>query len=216
VLPGCLVARLIGVLEAKQVEGGKSEQNDRLIAVAAEAHDHTNIKKLRDLNPTLLDELEHFFISYNEARGKTFRVLARRGPAAAQRLVRNSMTGKKMKTANTAKYRGKFQVIVESRDAEAAMMTLGPGAASDEELSNEHPRCEQWTYVIRGTGEALVVPTGKRRRNVQLKTGALLLIEKGERHQIRNTGTRPLVTLTFYVPRAYDQEGELRESAKAN
>ena len=86
---------MIGVLEAKQVEGGKSARNDRLVVVAAEAHDYSSAKKLDDLNPTLLDELEYFFISYNQARGKAFRVLARRGPAAAQRLVRNATTGKK-------------------------------------------------------------------------------------------------------------------------
>lgn len=119
-----------------------------------------------------------------------------------------------MKTANTARRRSKFEIVIESRDAEAAMMTLPPGGESDEKINNEHPRCEQWLFVIRGTGQATLLPKGKRRRNVRLKAGSLLLIEKGERHQIRNSGTQPLVTLNFYVPRAYRIDGKLRASAQ--
>ena len=40
------------------------------------------------------------------------------------------------------------------------MMTLQPGGTSDDEPSNEHPRSEQWVFVLSGTGEALI---GKRR-----------------------------------------------------
>src|SRR5438045_4824645 len=68
---GCLVeARVIGVIEANQTEDGQTERNDRIIAVAAESHTHRDIKSLDDLNKTLLGEIEHFFVSYNEQRGK--------------------------------------------------------------------------------------------------------------------------------------------------
>ncbi|AIE86123.1 inorganic diphosphatase [Fimbriimonas ginsengisoli] len=89
VYPGCLVpSRLIGVIEAEQTErGGKTERNDRLIAVAANSRVHETIKDLGDLSGPLLDEIEHFFISYNEAKGKQFCPKARRGHTAANRLV---------------------------------------------------------------------------------------------------------------------------------
>jgi inorganic pyrophosphatase len=85
---GCLVeSRVIGVIEANQTEDGKMERNDRIIAVAAESHTHRDIKSLADLNDTLLDEIEHFFVSYNQERGKKFKSLGHRGPKRARSLV---------------------------------------------------------------------------------------------------------------------------------
>jgi len=86
---GCLVpARLVGVITAQQRErDGTVEQNDRLIAVASDSHTHEGVRKIDDLNPQLLDEIEHFFISYNEMRGKTFTPTARKGPRAAKTIV---------------------------------------------------------------------------------------------------------------------------------
>jgi hypothetical protein len=34
-----------------------------------------------------LKEIEHFFVSYNEERGREFRVIGRAGPERARRLV---------------------------------------------------------------------------------------------------------------------------------
>jgi len=86
---GCLIeSRLLGVIEAEQSENGKTERNDRLIAVAAKSQTHAEIKSLSDLSPTLLKEIEQFFIFYNRERGKNFRPLARHGPKRAERLVR--------------------------------------------------------------------------------------------------------------------------------
>jgi inorganic pyrophosphatase len=88
---GCLVeARLIGVIEATQTEKNKKERNDRLIAVAAESHTHGHIRKMSDLNSTLLEEIEHFFISYNESRGKKFKPIGRYGPKRARRLIKTA------------------------------------------------------------------------------------------------------------------------------
>ena len=89
--PGCLVeTRLIGVIEAIQGENGKRERNDRLIGVAAKSHTHESLKSLKKVDSTLVDEIEHFFVSYNAARGKKFKPLARKGPKAAKRLVQKS------------------------------------------------------------------------------------------------------------------------------
>jgi inorganic pyrophosphatase len=93
---GCLVeSRLLGVIEAEQTEEGKTERNDRLIAVAKNSHTHGSLKSLLNVEPKLIDEIEHFFVSYNEVRGKKFRPLARKGPAAATRLIKQSRRKKK-------------------------------------------------------------------------------------------------------------------------
>jgi inorganic pyrophosphatase len=89
VAAGVLVpARLIGVIEAEQTEKGKTERNDRLIAVAADSRTHHGVRALSDLSETLVCEIEHFFESYNEARGKRFKPVGRAGPDRAQSLVR--------------------------------------------------------------------------------------------------------------------------------
>lgn len=85
---GCLIeARLIGVIEARQTEDGKTERNDRLIAVAQESRTHGEIDELSDLPENLVHEIEHFFVSYNAAKGKQFEPIGRAGARAAKRLV---------------------------------------------------------------------------------------------------------------------------------
>lgn len=118
-----------------------------------------------------------------------------------------------MRHISTTGHPNKFEVLFNTRALQAATMTLKRGATSDDELGNEHPRCEQWLYVITGTATATLA-SALRKRTVQLKTGSLLVIEKGERHQIRNTGTRPFRTLNFYVPPAYNEDGEVKATAK--
>ncbi|HVE59583.1 MAG TPA: inorganic diphosphatase [Pyrinomonadaceae bacterium] len=86
---GCLVpSRLIGVIEAEQTErDGRKERNDRLIAVAADSHTHSDVKSINDLNETLVDQIEHFFVSYNQIKGKEFKPLGRFGARKAKELV---------------------------------------------------------------------------------------------------------------------------------
>ena len=79
---------LLCVIEAEQSEDGKTERNDRLIAVAAKSPTHSEIRSLSDLSPTLINEIEHFFVSYNQQRGKKFRPLGRHGPKRAEQLVK--------------------------------------------------------------------------------------------------------------------------------
>jgi len=86
---GCLVeVRLIGVLEAKQTQRGRTMRNDRLIGVAAESRTYKKIRKLSDVPGPLLRSVEQFFVTYNAQRGRRFRVIARSGPIRARRLVR--------------------------------------------------------------------------------------------------------------------------------
>ena len=85
---GCLVSsRLIGVIEANQTEEEKTERNDRLIAVAEESRNHKDVRSLDDLNQNLTNEIEHFFVSYNEAKGKKFESLGRFNADKAKKIV---------------------------------------------------------------------------------------------------------------------------------
>jgi inorganic pyrophosphatase len=72
--PGCIVeCRIVGALKAKQTEKNKkTEENDRLIAVSVVSSRYSDVNELKDLNKNLLNEIEHFFISYNEQEGKKF------------------------------------------------------------------------------------------------------------------------------------------------
>ena len=94
-----------------------------------------------------------------------------------------------------------FRVAFGNRRAQAAEMTITPGDAEGG-VHNRHGGADQWLFVVAGTGTATV--GGKR---VKLKPGTLLLVEKGERHEIRNDGDEPLRTLNVYVPPAYRSDG---------
>lgn len=92
VFPGCLVhARLLGVIEAEQTEEGRTKRNDRLLAVAAESVDHRDLRVIGDLDASLLDQIEHFFVSYQAAEGHEFKPIGRYGPERAERLVWDGM-----------------------------------------------------------------------------------------------------------------------------
>jgi mannose-6-phosphate isomerase-like protein (cupin superfamily) len=80
-------------------------------------------------------------------------------------------------------------------------MTFAPGE-TEGGPDNRHKGVDQWLYVVSGTGAAIV--EGER---VELRGGTLVLIARGETHEIRNTGDTPLRTLNVYVPPAYTEEG---------
>ena len=81
-------------------------------------------------------------------------------------------------------------------------MVLPPGKAEGDS-DNRHRGADQWLFVESGTGVATV-----NKRRYALKPGTLLLIEKGDEHKILNNGRALLRTLNFYVPPAYDSEGD--------
>ena len=87
-------------------------------------------------------------------------------------------------------------------------MVIAPGG-KEGGSDNRHRGADQWLFVVDGSGLAII--EGARR---QLRRGSLVLIEHGERHEIRNTGKALLVTLNFYTPPAYTQRGILRRPGK--
>ena len=104
--------------------------------------------------------------------------------------------------SKTLRFGKGFRVAFEVRKAQAAEMVIPPGG-SEGGADNRHRGADQWLFVVSGSGVATV--EGKR---VPLKPGTLLVIEKGERHEVRNTGRTLLKTLNFYYPPAFDAEGD--------
>jgi inorganic pyrophosphatase len=96
VYPGCVVpSRLIGVIEAEQTEEGETHRNDRLLAVAANSGVHRSVRQLSDLSQDLVAQIEHFFVSYNEMKGKRFEVTRRAGHRRAVAVVTAAMKKQK-------------------------------------------------------------------------------------------------------------------------
>ena len=95
-----------------------------------------------------------------------------------------------------------FRIVFGNRRSQAAEMVLGPGDAEGGP-DNLHRGADQWLYVVSGRGVAVV--NGKR---YGLRSGTLMLIEHGDKHEIRNAGRGPLRTVNFYVPPGYTKDGE--------
>ena len=89
---GCLVTcRVVGVLIGDQAESRRPHEkrvrNDRIVAVAGASRTHEDIEDLRDLNGSMLDQVDAFFVHYHSTLGQRYRVLGRKGPRDAWKLV---------------------------------------------------------------------------------------------------------------------------------
>lgn len=102
-----------------------------------------------------------------------------------------------------------FRVALGNRRSQVAEMVLPPGGAEGGR-DNRHRGADQWLYVVSGTGSARV--NGKQ---VALRAGTLLLIEHGDKHEVKNTGRGLLRTLNVYVPPAYTRSGNELPTGRA-
>ena len=94
---GCHIScRLIGVIEANQTEDGDTYRNDRLVAVANDAHNYRELRSIHDVSKNLLNELVHFFKSYNKISGKEFELIGFRAAQTALSLVDEATTGRRV------------------------------------------------------------------------------------------------------------------------
>ena len=85
---GCLLdVRLIGVIEALQIENSKRTVNNRLVGVSIHSYAHGEITSIEDVNRTVLTQVEEFFVSYNKGRGKKFKLRGLHGPKRAAKLM---------------------------------------------------------------------------------------------------------------------------------
>ncbi|HZZ28565.1 MAG TPA: inorganic diphosphatase [Pirellulales bacterium] len=89
--PGCLVqARVIGIIQAEQGRNGRRIRNDRIIAVAAAETNYKKLRSHRDIDPRLLTEYEHFFVSYHSLKGKKYHIRGVHGPRLAMRILKRA------------------------------------------------------------------------------------------------------------------------------
>jgi len=89
---GCLIQiRIVGIIEAKQSQDGETERNDRLLDVAIHSYDHEDVNTIDDVSKTLLDQVEAFFVSYNQQRGKKFNIIGTGGPKKALKFLKAGM-----------------------------------------------------------------------------------------------------------------------------
>jgi len=89
---GCLLeVRVIGVISAEQKDDGKKEENDRLLGVAIHSYQHEDMTSIEQVSGVLLSQVEAFFVSYNEQRGKSFKVTGTGGPKKALKLLKAGM-----------------------------------------------------------------------------------------------------------------------------
>jgi inorganic pyrophosphatase len=63
----------------------------RLIAVPVTEVNKPEVRKIEDVDPARLEQLEYFFVSYNLAQGRKFRPGRPQGPKAAGRLLRAAL-----------------------------------------------------------------------------------------------------------------------------
>ena len=93
--PGCvLLVRLLGVMESEQTVKGKTQRNDRLIAVSETSQMYANLQSLDDIPKQALTEIEQFFANYHRLQGKQSRTLALKDAAAAEELIEQSRKSK--------------------------------------------------------------------------------------------------------------------------
>jgi inorganic pyrophosphatase len=104
--PGTVVeVQLLGVMEADQTEeDGQTVRNDRLVALARGSTERGALHSLKDLDPTLIAQLESFFETYNRFEGKSFHPRSLHGPTRARRLMERARTAQPRARAS-AKHR---------------------------------------------------------------------------------------------------------------
>ena len=78
---------LVWVQAEQQDKGERRKRNDRIIAVVKKSHRYARCKSIADIAANVLQEIENFFIAYNQQKGGRFRPMSRRGPQAALRLL---------------------------------------------------------------------------------------------------------------------------------
>ncbi|HEX5155244.1 MAG TPA: inorganic diphosphatase [Parafilimonas sp.] len=89
--PGCVMdCRIIGGITAKQTEKGKTVRNDRFLAVPAVSQFFSKVKSIDDLPEDIIDEIEKFFMNYNELAEKKFKPLKRIDASKALKLIKHT------------------------------------------------------------------------------------------------------------------------------
>ncbi|MDX1583390.1 MAG: cupin domain-containing protein [Thermoanaerobaculia bacterium] len=90
-----------------------------------------------------------------------------------------------------------FDVLESTERGQIATMVLPPGESTGGP-ENRHEDGDQWMYVLSGGGRVIV-----EENEIEVRENDLLLIERGERHEVHCEGDEPFVTMNFYAPPEY-------------
>jgi mannose-6-phosphate isomerase-like protein (cupin superfamily) len=84
------------------------------------------------------------------------------------------------------------RVLYTGRQLQLVLMSIAPGDEIGEEV---HPDRDQFFRVEKGTGEVWI--DGRR---TKIKSDIGIVVPAGARHNIKNTGEKPLKLYTLYGP----------------
>ena len=90
-----------------------------------------------------------------------------------------------------------FEVLQTTDQAQTAMMTLEPGAATGEK-AEAHEKSDQVLLMLEGE---LIGEVGDERP--RLKQGEVIIIPAGMKHRFANATAKKAVTFNVYSPPAY-------------
>ena len=84
------------------------------------------------------------------------------------------------------------RVLYTGKQLQLVLMSIQPGEDIGEEV---HPDRDQFFRVEKGRGEVMIDG-----RMTVIKSDSAILVPAGARHNIRNTGDKPLKVYTLYGP----------------
>jgi inorganic pyrophosphatase len=79
-----LDVRLLGAIEAEEVENGRKERNDRILGAACISRLYAKVEKPGDVGDGFIDNLVEFWVNKAKLEGKVFRCL---GVTASERAI---------------------------------------------------------------------------------------------------------------------------------
>ena len=88
--PGCAMeCRIIGGILAEQTEINKRVvRNDRFLAIPQVSQLFAKVKSIGDLPKDIIEQLQNFFVNYNEQEGRKFKPLKKINSQQAYKLIK--------------------------------------------------------------------------------------------------------------------------------
>jgi inorganic pyrophosphatase len=90
-----VLSQILQIVKCTQKENGKTQRNDRIVAVPIDGKSHKPMQPVVKLNSILLDSISHFFVEYNKLQGKTFHVIGVEGMRSAMATIQKGIAAAK-------------------------------------------------------------------------------------------------------------------------
>ncbi len=99
-----------------------------------------------------------------------------------------------------------FRELVTNEYTQIVLMTIEPGSDVGEQVHE----VDQVLFIVEGTGEAVL-----NRQHSLVQANSLVVVPAGTRHNVINTGTRPLKIYTLFAPPQVEPGTLVRTKAEA-